>query len=621
MPVVAEQQLESILPADDAGTEDDTYLQELEEFRKHPVNLNTANRDELAELHLLNDLQIENLLIYRRLLGPLINIYESQAIPGWNIPLIRNLLPFITIVTNDMTTELRPQFSQGQHTLLFRIGQLKKSNDNIKYRGGPHKLLFRYRYQYRNQLQYGVTGDKDAGEQFFKGAQSKGFDFYSFHVFFRRKGIIRTIALGDFTVNMGQGLIVWQSLAFGKSANTMNIKRQSPVLRPYTSSGEFNFHRGIGITFQKSRVELTTFISLRKLSANLDTINDKRYFSFFYTSGYHRTTSEVNDRNNLKQMTTGASLRYKHTRLSAGINALVYKYSADLQRQEGLYDIYAPTGDQWFNLSIDYDYIYRNLHFFGEAAIDKNLNKAVLNGMLLSVDPKVDLSVLYRTISRKYQSIQGSAFTESSLPSNENGLYAGIEIRPSSIYKISAYADIFNYPWLTYFISRPSAGKNFFIQFTYMPAKQTEIYTRFSNESGTGMSRKQNWRIHISHMLNPSVTLRNRVEMIWFQKESERKLVGFLSYVDILYKPMLKPLSAVLRLLYFETDGYDARLYAYENDVLYSYSNQAFYNKGYRYGLTINYDINKEISCWLRWSQTSGSNQNNEWKLQGRYTF
>ena len=60
-------------------------------------------------------------------------------------------------------------------------------------------------FAYKNLLQFGVVGDKDAGEQFFSGAQNLGFDFYSIHLFARNVGRIKALALGDFTVNMGQG--------------------------------------------------------------------------------------------------------------------------------------------------------------------------------------------------------------------------------------------------------------------------------------------------------------------------------------------------------------------------------------------------------------------------------
>lgn len=78
---------------------------------------------------------------------------------------------------------------------------------------------------------------------------------------------------------------------------------------------------------------------------------------------------------------------------------------------------------------------------------------------------------------------------------------------------------------------------------------------------------------------------------------------GFLLYADVAYKPMMKPFSGNIRLQYFETDGYNSRLYAYENDVLYSFSIPVFYDKGYRYYVNVNYDISKNLTVWARVSQ------------------
>jgi hypothetical protein len=98
---------------------------------------------------------------------------------------------------------------------------------------------------------------------------------------------------------------------------------------------------------------------------------------------------------------------------------------------------------------------------------------------------------------------------------------------------------------------------------------------------------------------------------------------------------MMKKYSGNMRLQYFETDGYDSRLYAYENDVLYSFSIPVFYDKGYRYYVNVNYDVNKKMTVWFRWAQTvfknketigSGldeiiGNKRTEVKLQMLYSF
>ncbi len=658
IPVSTEQQLENLADADQAETEDDTYLQDLEHFKKNPVNLNTADADELKQLRIITDLQIVNLISYRNIFGKLINIYELQAVPAWDVSTIKKVLPFVTTsAALSLKEEAGKRFSEGDHSLVLRITQVlekadgfNKATSGTKYTGSPQKIFFRYRYTYKNLLQFGVTGDKDAGEQFFSGSQKKGFDFYSFHLFARKIGIIQSLAIGDFSVSMGQGLIQWQGLAFKKSVDVMGVKRQSAILRPYTSAGEFYFHRGAGITIKKGKIESTVFASIRKLSANFvaDTVNNEDFISSFLTSGYHRTSNENADRNNLTQTAFGANILYRGNNWHVGVNGIHYNFSLPVQKRNEPYNLYAISGKSWYNVSIDYSYTYKNLHFFGEAAADKNLNKAFINGLLVSVDPKVDISFVQRTISKAYQSINGNAFTESTYPTNETGFYAGAAIRPAAGWRVDVYGDIYKFPWLKYLVDAPSHGKDFLTQLTYTPNKQVEVYTRFrtetkqANQSDNGTVTnylvsipKQSWRTQVSYKVSTAVSLRNRVELMWYNKNNENKEAGFLTFMDFIYKPLLTNYSGILRLQYFETDSYNSRIYAYENDVLYSYSIPAFSDKGFRYYLSLNYDITKTLSVWLRWAQTiykgknsigSGldeimGNKRTELKIQARIIF
>jgi hypothetical protein len=601
-----------------------------------------AEANELRELRILTDLQISNFISYRKLFGKFISIYELQAIPSWDVGTIRKLTPYITLASpvsfkNDFTS----RFQQGSHSLLLRVSQIveeAKGFDNsttgTKYLGSPQRIFFRHRYTFKNLLQYGLVGDKDAGEQFFKGAQNKGFDFYSFHLFARNIGSIKALALGDFTVNMGQGLIQWQSLAFKKSVDVMGVKRQSTVLRPYNSAGEFLFNRGAGITIKKGNIEAT--------------VNFEDYISSFLTSGYHRTESEIADRNKLRQLSFGGNIKYTGDRWHIGFNAVHYNFSEPVQKREEPYNQFAISGKNWYNISADYSYTFRNLHFFGEAAADKHFNKAFLNGLLVSVDSRVDLSIVHRSIAKGYQAVNGNAFTESTYPTNEQGLYAGLSIRPTPAWRLDAYGDIYKFPWLKYLVDAPSHGKDFLAQLTYTPNRQVEIYTRFRNETKQSNQSdnstvtnflvtipKKNWRTQVTYKVNTAITLRSRVELVWYNNKGEEGETGFLKYFDFLYRPLMKPFSSVLRLQYFETGGYDSRIYAYENDVLYSYSIPGFFDKGYRYYATINYDMSKRVSFWVRLAQTiyrdknsigSGldeiaGNKRTEVKIQARYLF
>nr|WP_255551781.1 helix-hairpin-helix domain-containing protein [Aridibaculum aurantiacum] len=642
-------------------SEDDTYLQSLVQFRRNKLNINSAEQNELRELKLLTDLQIINLIRYRQLLGNLVSIYELQAVPAWDVETILRILPFITVGTVvPFGIDIGERFANGNHSLLMRMQQVLERSEGFKrpdtvlnrYPGSPQRLFFRYKYTYRNLLQYGIVGDKDAGEQFFNGSQRYGFDFYSFHLFARKLGPVRLLALGDFTVNMGQGLIHWQSLAFRKSAEVMAVKRQADILRPYNSAGEFNFHRGVGVTVGSNKLNVTAFGSVKEMDGTLNSdtsTTNEDFISSILNNGLHRTPNEVGKRNSFTQTTVGGNISYNSTGFHLGVNGVGYRFSTPLQRNLQPYNQFAITGKDWLNYSVDYSYTYRNMHLFGEAAMDKNNSKALLAGMMVNLDQRVDASLVYRNIEKSYQAVYGNAFTESTYPNNEKGLYAGLSVKPYYWLRVDAYADVFSFPWLRYRVDAPSTGSEYMFQVTYRPNKQVEVYTRYRNEnkainlSGLNLPTRetvtrprQNWRTQIAYKPSRDVTLRNRVELMWFdQQVEERRQQGFLTYFDVAYRPFGKPVSITTRLQYFETEGYDSRIYAFENDVLYSFSIPQFIGKGMRYYVNLNYDVSKKLTMWFRWAQTIYSNQNtigsgldridgnrrSEVKIQAMYNF
>ena len=633
-----EEALENLMERSEEDTNDENW-QLLDFYLKNPLDLNQATEEQLEEMQLLTALQIKNLTSYRRLLGAFLSIYELQAIPAWDLQAIRRLLPYIKVGLDKPFDQLLiKRFKGGANYLLLRASQqiekskgFEKPKDSLAshYLGNPQRLFFRYRYQYKNLLQYGILGDKDAGEPFFKGAQKYGFDFYSFHFFSKNMGIIKSLALGDFTVNMGQGLIQWQGFAFSKSSELLGIKRQAPILRPYGSAGEFNFHRGAGITLQKGAWQSTVFASFKHISANMemDSLGRQDYFTSFQSIGYHRTNTEIADRNSLGEKIFGGNIGFKKNQYQMGANAVYYDFSKPLQKRDLPYNLFSVQGSTWSNESIDYSITFRNLHFFGEAAIDKNLHTAFVNGALLSLSSRLDISFLHRKIDKAYQSFYSNAFTENVMPNNESGFFMGIAFRPRAAWDLRAFFDLYSFPWLKYLVDAPSKGKEYFLQIGYRPNKIWMIDTRYKITSkwhdysgsfdGTkplGIIRKQSWKTGIFLKLNPSWELRNRLELIWLNKNKDEKETGFLGLMDIFYKPKKTSVNGSVRIQYFETDGYDSRIYAYENDVPYSYSIPVFFDKGVRYYLNLHFGLKRMLKIpptspirldgWLRWAQT-----------------
>ena len=95
----------------------------------------------------------------------------------------------------------------GQHEWITRLTRTLEKQDgfapisdsalaespNSRYLGDPNKIYSRYRFRFGNFVSWGITAEKDAGEEFFKGSQKQGFDYYSGHLFLRNIRKIKAI--------------------------------------------------------------------------------------------------------------------------------------------------------------------------------------------------------------------------------------------------------------------------------------------------------------------------------------------------------------------------------------------------------------------------------------------
>jgi hypothetical protein len=623
-PAIEEHLLENETETSEAEPEDDFLIQQLEHFRRSPMDLNMISEEMMATILLLTPLQVKNFFSYKKLFGPLVNIYELQAIPGLDIETIRRLLPFVSIKASNYYHPFSSRFRAGEHMILFRVSSLIEkasgySRDSSGYSGSPLKLLFRYKYQFRNLLQYGISAEKDAGETLFVPGQKTGFDFYTFHFFARDLGLVKILALGDYHINLGQGLVHWQGLAFKKSAETMNIKRQSSPVRAYNSTDENRFHRGLAITVGKRNIDFTFFAAIDQLDVNKerDSISGEEYVTSFQNSGYHRTKSERADKNALTQLVAGGSMTWSRNQFRVGINAVNYWFNLPIKKANEIYNLYSLSGRSWNNYSVDYSYTYRNLHFFGEAAVDKNNTIACVNAAMASIHPKVDLAVLYRNIPAEFRSLSANAFTDSREPTNEKGFYAGLVVRPFRGWTIQAYADHYIVPWLRFRVDSKGTGEGYLIQVSWKPDRNLEFSSRYSTDLKSGNSvadtlalrvvKKINtgsFRTQIIYKASRQLTIRNRVDFVWFHEADQVTEKGFSALTEVHLKCRSLPLWLNARLQFFETGGYNSRIYAYESDVMYSNSIPAIFDKGTRYYINIRYDILYNLQVWGRIAQT-----------------
>jgi hypothetical protein len=607
-------------------------------YLENPVNLNTASYEELERLHFLTDFQISSLMKFIQDNGELLTIYELPLVYGFTEETAMRIQPFITVMPSadrDLKTEPGGFRRNTDHQLFIRTSSVlqpqagyadvpdsvKEQDPNAYYSGSRVKLYSRYAFEYKNMIHAGFTAEKDAGEEFFKGSNPAGFDFNSAYIQLSNTWKIKDLILGDFMAGFGQGLNTWSGLAFAKSPDVMNLRRKSQGISRYTSTDENAFFRGLAASFVIHRLEITGFVSHKKIDANIaeiDSMSEEPVsFSSFQTSGIHALPMQIEDENALGETVFGGNITYKFDRTRIGISATHYLFDAEFEKKDDPSDFYSFYGSHNTNYSIDY-YVQRSkLSFFGEAGISNNMGFAMLNGALIDLKPPLTFSILHRLYQKDYQALYANAFSENTTTSNENGLYLGISAYPLPAWTFTGYVDAFSFPWLKYNHDSPSAGFDYMLQVNYHKKDGLNSFMRFQGNqkpveitgSDSGIDSTMNkmlyrLRFHFEYPVSPVISFQDRVEFSFSKMEGESLMKGYLVFHDVIFKPVRCPVSLTFRYAMFDTDGWDPRIYAYEHDVLYSFSIPAYHDRGIRTYLNARYTVNKHMDFWLKLSDS-----------------
>ena len=345
-----------------------------------------------------------------------------------------------------------------------------------------------------------------------------------------------------------------------------------------------------------------------------DTIEDiEEQLTTLQNSGYHRTPTELNNRKSLEETIIGGRLSTSVKSLKLAANFVGYKYGHEITPLEKPYKLYDFEGNQNFNASLDYQFFYKKISLFGEAAIDKNGSIAVQNGMITSIVPQLSFSLLHRYYQKDYQAHYSSSFSENTKINNEQGMYYGLEFHPIARIKIAAYTDLYKFPWLKYGVNAPSDGKEYFVQVSYHANRNIDMYFRWRTKSKIGnetieneplrlntIEKKEQYRYHVSYRVTNFVSLRSRVELTHYQKNNKSEY-GYALLQDVNFDLQQLPLSFYFRYAVFDAP-YNARVYAYENDILYSFSVPAYSGKGSRIYAMVKYAVAGFIDLRLRYS-------------------
>lgn len=638
----SQQTIEDLIESVGETLSDDTDLQEilddLEYFRQNPLRINSAGVEELKKLHLLSDFQIYKLLEYREKTGTIFSIYELASVDGFTPDMLQKLEPFVRFEAAETVNKRK----RPDTDIFLRTTRsfTSSATDNSKNEGSPGRLYFRMKHT-AGKLEYGLVSEKDPGEAFFRQSNKHGFDYYSGFVNATVGRSGNRIYAGDYHVRFGQGLVAWQGFSMGKSAETTQVFRSNTGIRSYSSTDENLFFRGLAGQFRFKNLTFSPFVALNQLDASVDSLDSTTYFGAFQTSGYHRTQSEIAGENTVKQLAAGGNVSYSAGTWTIGVTGIYNRFNAIVDRDDQPYNQFLPEGRDHLAMGFDWKGSWRRIFLFGEAAVSQNSGKALLTGLMLKPAQNAELSLVYRNINKTYFSYFANAFTESSRINDEHALYVGLKVFPAARWMFQAYTDFFRHEWLKYLTAGPSSGTEFFAQVSYHPTRSTQVYLRYFQEEkgqkvteGNSRFNEQQLinrlRLNFSHKLSEQFSLKSRAEVSFYSKQVNEK--GLMIYQDIFFKPREKFYALNARLAWFNTDGYDSRIYAYENDLLYTFSVPAHYRQGIRGYLNLQQKIGAHFSFWLKLAATrqfAGSDDGetvdamtkSEVKFQVRYQF
>ena len=608
----------------------ETFYTDLMECAANPINLNKTTQEELKRLPFLSGIQVENILAYVYLNGPLRTIYELQLVEGLDMTDIRRMIPFVVVgeaVDNSSEIYWNDILKYGKNELYIRLDKGLETKEGYRflpeedvnapqtnsgnYLGNELYNSVKYRFHYKDRIEAGVNAEKDAGEQFW-GKVHKGYDFYSFHAQLNNFGRFKTIVLGDFRANFGQGLVLHPEFSMGKTSYVLNVTPRNSGLRKYSSSDESNFFRGGGATVQWGKFDLSAFYSNRMIDG--DTVNGT--FSSIINTGYHRTLDELSKRHTVNQQIIGGNATYTNMNLQVGATIVYTMLDNRLIPDKSVYNYFYFSGNKQTTGGLFYRLRWKKLNLFGETATTQNGSIATLNGCYFNPVSQVSLVVLHRYYSPEYDTFYASSFSETSRINNETGLYIGTEVRPFRKWKFAAYADSYRFPWPKYGIDAPSVGKDYLFQADFAAKKNISMYWRFkyeekqTNLSTTGAVmpvvvpiQKTSLRYNLVYLMN-NFSFKNILEGNLSRQGGAGWTYGFMALQDVSYDVPSFPLKINFRYQVFDAVDYENRFYSYERDVPFAFSIPVFYGLGSRYYLNLIYKMNKQFSVWFKIGQT-----------------
>ena len=598
-----EEAFANLSTAEDIESADweDTY-ELLCDLEQHPIDINTATREQLQSLPFLSDKQVEDIQAYLYQYGGMKSLGELAMILSldYNTRILLSHFVYCETKEKDFVPDIGKMLRYGHHDLIVtaNVPMYERHGDKQGYLGYPYKHSVRYRFAYSNRLRFGLVGAQDAGEPFMANKNSLGYDFYSVYAEMHDIGRLKSAVAGRYRASFGMGLVMNNSFSIGKLSILSSLGNQTYGLRAHTSRSEANYLQGAAATVTVAKgLDVSGFVSYRKKDATLG--HGDSTITTIVTSGYHRTETEMNKKNNISETTAGGNIHFFRMGFHLGATASYSRYSKPLQPNTALrYHLYDPTGRDFWNASADYGYTGHRFSVHGETATGGCGAVATINTVSYSPSSNLSLMAIQRFYGKKYHAMHARSYSEGGKVQNESGFYLGTQWLPTRQIKLTAYTDYAYFPAAKYQAQVSSQAWDNLVQVQY-DSEHLSLSARYrlklqeqDNDEKTALITKTTHRARLTAAV-PCGGWRLATTADWAYSEDEKKSLGWMISENIGYTHRWLKMNACVG--YFDTDDSDSRIYGYEQGVLYTYSYKSFYGEGIRYALSVRADLGRHL--------------------------
>lgn len=600
----------------------ENMVNDLEELKENPIPINTATKEQLERIPFLSDQLIENILYYLYKYGPMLSDKELMMVEDMDIQTARCLKLFITFQSSEKEGNkptLKSVFKYGKHELSTRVDipfytRSGYRDSDKRYLGDAFYHHVRYSFHYSDKVYVGLTAEKDAGEPFFTGHNKKGYDYYSPYLLIRNIGRIHALALGNYRLNYGYGLVMNTDFHLGKTATLSTLGNKSGGIKKHSSTDEYNYFQGMAASIHiTDRLTADAFYSYR----TMDGIVNNRFITSIKEDGFHRVEKDIEKKNTFSNQLIGSHIHYNGKFFEAGLTGVYNVFNKMLNPTFRSYNQYYPRGKDFFNVGIHYKFFWNRFTFLGETALDKNGKIATMNMLRYSPKGSFQLVVMNRFYDVAYQSMYAASVGEGSSVQNESGFYIGLEASLLRYLKLTAYGDFFYFPWKKYQVSKKGTnGFDGVFQLSYSPRYELDMFIRYKyknkqkdftsdkGEKSTLPYIQQKWRYQLNYSPMNELMLKTTVDAVHCAYSGQKASKGILAGQSISYQFKKIPLKLDIGGAWFQTDDYASRISMYEKGLLYSFSIPSFYGKGERWTFNARYEWKEHLVLQAKYACT-----------------